>query len=94
MKRNSGIYRHISRIYVNEEYNSTKDRSDLAIVELESPFTDMYPFHSPLWSQPNEIFYPQDAHTGLFSYLLVVFRGVNGKWAEWDIVPPDFGATL
>jgi hypothetical protein len=92
LKRNSGIYRHISRICINEDYKSHFDRSHLAIVELESPFTDMNPFYSPLWSQPNKIFYPQDAHTGLLSYLLVVYRGVNGGWAEWDIVHPDFGA--
>ena len=90
LKRNSGIYRHISRICVNEDYKSHFDRSHLAIVELESPFTDMNPFYSPLWSQPNKIFYPQDAHTGLFSYLLVIYRGVNGRWAEWDIAHSDF----
>ena len=72
LKRNSGIYRHISRICVNEDYKSHFDRSHLAIVELESPFTDMNPFYSPLWSQPNGIFYPQDAHTGLLSFPLVI----------------------
>ena len=91
LKRNSGIYRHISRICVNEDYKSHFDRSHLAIVELESPFTDMNPFYSPLWSQPNGIFYPQDAHTGLFSYPLVIYRDVNSRWAEWDIAPPHFG---
>ena len=91
LKWNSRFHRKISRICVNEAYNSHFDRSELAIVELESPFTDMDPFHSPLWSQPNGIFYPQDAHTGLFSYLLVIYRGVNGGWAEWDIAHPDFG---
>ena len=50
LKRNSGIYRHISRICVNEDYKSHFDSSHLAIVELESPFTDMNPFYSPLWS--------------------------------------------
>ena len=34
--------------------------SHLAIVELERSFPGMDNFQSPLWSQPNQIFYPQD----------------------------------
>ena len=55
LKKNSGIYRQISRICVNEDYNSHFDRSDLAIVELEIPFrghstttwTKFYPILTP-----------------------------------------------
>ena len=59
-------HRKISRICIDKELRTTRINSDykysdLAVVELERSFPDMDNFHSPLWSQPNQIFYPQDS---------------------------------
>ena len=60
----SRCHRKISRICVDKELKTTMDLdnkpSHLAIVELERSFPGMDNFQSPLWSQPNQIFYPQD----------------------------------
>ena len=62
--KKSRYHRKISRICVDKELKTTMDLdykpSHLAIVELERSFPGMDNFHSPLWSQPNQIFYPQD----------------------------------
>ena len=53
--------------------------SHLAVVELERSFPGMDNFHSPLWSQPNQIFYPQDSEENgkkgkiLLTYLIMLF---------------------
>ena len=62
--KDSRYHRKISRICVDKELKTTMDLdykpSHLAVVELERSFPGMDNFHSPLWSQPNQIFYPQD----------------------------------
>ena len=66
LEKDNGYHRKISKICIDKKLkteaiiNSDYKHSDLAIVELERKFPDMDNFHSPLWSQPNEIFYPQD----------------------------------
>ena len=62
----SRYHRKISRICIDKELRTTRINSDykysdLAVVELERSFPNMDNFHSPLWSQPNQIFYPQDS---------------------------------
>ena len=62
--KKSRYHRKISRICVDKELKTTMDLdnkpSHLAVVELERSFPGMDNFQSPLWSQPNQIFYPQD----------------------------------
>ena len=65
LHKDSGYHRKISRICTDKELKTTRinsdyKHSDLAIVELDRSFPDMDDFQSPLWSQPDKIFYPQD----------------------------------
>ena len=57
------LHRKIARICIDKDYKSQYRHSELAIVEMESRFPNMDNFRSPLWSQPDEIFYPQDGST-------------------------------
>ena len=57
------LHLKIARICIDKEHENQYRHSELAIVELESSFPNMDNFRSPLWSQPNEIFYPQDGST-------------------------------
>ena len=89
----SRYHRKISRICIDKELRTTKINSDykysdLAVVELEKSFLDMDNFHSPLWSQPNQIFYPQDSEENgkkgkmlhiVLTYLIMLFTLVPKK---------------
>ena len=89
----SRYHRKISRICIDKELktsriNSDYKYSDLAVVELERSFPDMDHFHSPLWSQPNQIFYPQDSEENgkkgkmlhiVLTYLIMLFTLVPKK---------------
>ena len=93
LEKDSGYHRKISRICIDKELKTTRinsdyKHSDLAVVELERSFPDMDNFHSPLWNQPNQIFYPQDGikngkkgkmlHIEL-TYLIVLFYSGSKK---------------
>ena len=59
----AALHRKIARICIDKDYENQYRHSGLAIVEMESRFPNMDNFRSPLWSQPNEVFYPQDGST-------------------------------
>ena len=79
LEKDSGYHRKISRICIDKELKTTSDykHSDLAMVELERSFSDMDNFQSPLWSQPDTIFYPQDGikngKKGKLSHIILTY---------------------